>query len=78
MTMATMTENITCGNCVFYHQFDSANLAKVEQVKITDPPEKGTVILCIKTSILYLNFWTILVLFLRSSRYGWEIFGEYQ
>ncbi|XP_015589458.1 cytosolic carboxypeptidase-like protein 5 isoform X2 [Cephus cinctus] len=31
--MATATEDIICGSFVFYNNFDSANLAKVEQVK---------------------------------------------
>uniref|UniRef100_A0A348G602 tubulin-glutamate carboxypeptidase n=1 Tax=Odontomachus monticola TaxID=613454 RepID=A0A348G602_ODOMO len=33
-------ENIACGGFVFFNNFDSANLAKVEQVKITDVSSK--------------------------------------
>ncbi|XP_011146062.1 cytosolic carboxypeptidase-like protein 5 isoform X2 [Harpegnathos saltator] len=32
--MASMIENIVCGGFVFFNNFDSANLAKVEQVKV--------------------------------------------
>ncbi|XP_046740154.1 cytosolic carboxypeptidase-like protein 5 [Diprion similis] len=42
--MATTTEEIKCGNFLFYNTFDSANLAKVEQVKAAaDPPNNGGV-----------------------------------
>lgn len=34
--MASTTEEIKCGNFVFYNNFDSANLAKVEQLKGID------------------------------------------
>ncbi|KYN10277.1 Cytosolic carboxypeptidase-like protein 5 [Trachymyrmex cornetzi] len=38
--MASTTENITCGGFVFLNNFDSANLAKVEPVKIPENLEK--------------------------------------
>ncbi|XP_050447124.1 cytosolic carboxypeptidase-like protein 5 isoform X1 [Cataglyphis hispanica] len=38
--MASTSENITCGGFVFFNNFDSANLAKVEQVKIPETSEK--------------------------------------
>ncbi|KAL6442140.1 hypothetical protein ACFW04_002441 [Cataglyphis niger] len=38
--MASTSENITCGDFVFFNNFDSANLAKVEQVKIPETSEK--------------------------------------
>lgn len=38
-------ENIACGGFVFFNNFDSANLAKVEQVKITDVSSKGNEII---------------------------------
>ncbi|XP_032665889.1 cytosolic carboxypeptidase-like protein 5 [Odontomachus brunneus] len=38
--MASMVENIACGGFVFFNNFDSANLAKVEQVKIADVSNK--------------------------------------
>lgn len=37
--MANTTEDIKCGNFIFYNNFDSANLAKVEQVL---KPGEGT------------------------------------
>lgn len=40
--MASIPEGFACGNFTFYNNFDSANLAKVEQVKsqeVTDPGE---------------------------------------
>lgn len=39
--MASTSENITCGGFVFLNNFDSANLAKVEQVRIPEIPDKG-------------------------------------
>jgi len=38
------TENITCGGFVFLNNFDSANLAKVELVRIPEGFEKGNAI----------------------------------
>ncbi|KAK0164758.1 hypothetical protein PV328_003338 [Microctonus aethiopoides] len=40
--MATMAQTITCDNFVFYNNFDSANLAKVEPIKITDTDDHDT------------------------------------
>lgn len=30
--MATTIPGIPCGNCIFYNNFDSANLARVESI----------------------------------------------
>lgn len=38
--MASSSENITCGGFVFFNNFDSANLAKVEQVRIPETSDK--------------------------------------
>ncbi|XP_018315689.1 cytosolic carboxypeptidase-like protein 5 isoform X2 [Mycetomoellerius zeteki] len=38
--MASTAENITCGGFVFFNNFDSANLAKVEPVRIPENFEK--------------------------------------
>ncbi|KMQ91458.1 cytosolic carboxypeptidase-like protein 5 protein [Lasius niger] len=38
--MASTSENITCGGFVFFNNFDSANLAKVEQVRIPETSDK--------------------------------------
>ncbi|XP_072757587.1 cytosolic carboxypeptidase-like protein 5 [Anoplolepis gracilipes] len=38
--MASTSENITCGGFVFFNNFDSANLAKVEQVRIPETSNK--------------------------------------
>lgn len=34
--METTMQDIPCGNCIFYNNFDSANLAKVEPVTQAD------------------------------------------
>ncbi|XP_012062500.1 PREDICTED: cytosolic carboxypeptidase-like protein 5 [Atta cephalotes] len=44
--MASTAENITCGGFVFLNNFDSANLAKVELVRIPENFEKG----CFRTN----------------------------
>ncbi|XP_076174734.1 cytosolic carboxypeptidase-like protein 5 isoform X3 [Ptiloglossa arizonensis] len=38
--MANTAESITCGGFVFYNNFDSANLARVELVKVPETSEK--------------------------------------
>ncbi|XP_070163299.1 cytosolic carboxypeptidase-like protein 5 isoform X3 [Polyergus mexicanus] len=38
--MASTSENIICGDFVFFNNFDSANLAKVEQVRISETSDK--------------------------------------
>lgn len=43
--MASTSENITCGGFVFFNNFDSANLAKVEQVRIPETSDKGNEII---------------------------------
>ncbi|KAG7213224.1 hypothetical protein KM043_002534 [Ampulex compressa] len=40
--MENTTEGIACGGFRFYNNFDSANLAKVEQVKISDTLDKDS------------------------------------
>jgi len=39
--MASTAEDIICGGFVFFNNFDSANLAKVEPVRIPETFEKG-------------------------------------
>ena len=43
--MASMAENITCGGFMFFNNFDSANLAKVEPVRIPENFEKGNTVI---------------------------------
>lgn len=39
--MANTVDPITCGGFVFYNNFDSANLARVEVAKVPETSEKG-------------------------------------
>lgn len=39
--MASAAESITCAGFVFFNNFDSANLARVEPVRIPETFEKG-------------------------------------
>lgn len=42
--MANPGDCITCGGFLFYNNFDSANLAKVELVKVPETVEKGNLL----------------------------------
>lgn len=50
--MASTAENITCGGFVFFNNFDSANLAKVEPVKIPETFEKGNAVVSLRRDVL--------------------------
>ena len=39
--MSDMAEGINCGGFVFYNNFDSANLAKVEEVDVNERTDNG-------------------------------------
>jgi hypothetical protein len=53
--MASTAENITCGDFLFFNDFDSANLAKVEQVRIPETSEKGNGILHLLTHTYFID-----------------------
>jgi len=51
--MTNTSENINCGGFVFFNNFDSANLAKVEEVKISEISGKGNgIISCYNNDIV--------------------------
>lgn len=40
--MASVADSIVYGDFVFYNNFDSANLARVEQLRVPEIPAKGS------------------------------------
>jgi len=51
--MTNTSENINCGGFVFFNNFDSANLAKVEEIKIPEISDKGNgIISCHNNNIV--------------------------
>lgn len=55
--MANPGDSIICGGFSFYNNFDSANLAKVELVKLPETFEKGNFLfLYIMTYIFFLLY----------------------
>lgn len=61
--MANPGDSIICGGFSFYNNFDSANLAKVELVKLPETFEKGNFLfLCIMTYIFFFLLYTLILI----------------
>lgn len=55
--MANPGDSIICGGFSFYNNFDSANLAKVELVKVPETFEKGKLP---SSAVTYIHVWCAL------------------
>lgn len=71
--MANPGDSIICGGFSFYNNFDSANLAKVELVKLPETFEKGNFLfLCIMTYIFF--FIICIIIFINIDNFIFNCF----